>query len=160
MAVQSALDRNAISNLQTLIRLNVDSADGFKAAADHLKSGRVADAFREMSTERSAQAHELQSLVVMNEEEPREEGSLVAAAHRSWMDLRSAFGGGDVAILQEAERGEDAIKGEYEKVMKMKELGSVAETLRRQYAKVKAGHDRVRDLRDACQASGQKNCGA
>jgi uncharacterized protein (TIGR02284 family) len=65
------------------------------------------------------------------------------------MDLRSALGGGDQAILDEAERGEDHIKEKYEAAIK--ELGSCSCTtvLRSQYAAIKAAHDKVRDLRDS-----------
>jgi uncharacterized protein (TIGR02284 family) len=102
-----------------------------------------------MAAERAAQASELQSMVASNAEQPERSGSVSAAAHRAWMDIRSALGGGEHAILSEAERGEDHIKEKYEAALK--ELGSCSctTTLRRQYAAVKASHDAVRDLRDS-----------
>ena len=53
------------------------------------------------------------------------------------------------AVLSEAERGEDAIKARYEDVLKENPGNPVSDVLHRQYASVKAMHDRVRDMRDA-----------
>jgi uncharacterized protein (TIGR02284 family) len=66
------------------------------------------------------------------------------------MDLRSALGGGDHAILSEAERGEDHIKEKYEEALA--DLGACTCTtiLRSQYEGIRAAHDKVRDLRDNC----------
>jgi uncharacterized protein (TIGR02284 family) len=143
------LPEKSIDWLQDLIQLNIDSRDGFKEAADELKGNRLESLFREYSNQRGAQASELQSLVASNAERPETDGSVAAAAHRTWMDLRSALGGGDQAILDEAERGEDHIKEKYEAAIK--DLGSCSCTtvLRSQYAAIKAAHDKVRDLRDS-----------
>jgi uncharacterized protein (TIGR02284 family) len=64
------------------------------------------------------------------------------------MDLRSAFGGGEHAILSEAERGEDHIKAKYEEAIKDLKGCTCVTILGRQYSTVVASHDAVRDLRD------------
>ena len=76
-----------------------------------------------------------------------------AAAHRTWMDIRTALGAGEQAVLSEAERGEDHIKEKYQEALK--DLGSCSctEVLRRQYTAVKAPHDKVRNLRDSYKQS-------
>lgn len=144
------LPEKSIDWLQDLIQLNLDSRDGFAEAADDLKDKNSAleSVFRSLSMERAGQARELQLLVAGNAEEPERSGSMTAAAHRAWMDLRSALGGGVCSVLSEAERGEDHIKDKYEAALA--DLGSCPCTtvLRRQYDAVKAAHDHVRDLRD------------
>jgi uncharacterized protein (TIGR02284 family) len=67
------------------------------------------------------------------------------------MDLRAAFGAGTHAMLSEAERGEDYIKGKYEEILKGTAGSAVTDVLNRQYRAVKIAHDRVRDLRDTYQ---------
>ena len=52
-------------------------------------------------------------------------------------------------VLIEAERGEDHIKEAYEDVLKATAGSAMNDVLQAQYARVKAGHDKVRDLRDA-----------
>jgi uncharacterized protein (TIGR02284 family) len=65
------------------------------------------------------------------------------------MNLKSALGGGEKAILNEAERGEDEAVSAFEKAMKSKLPPDVAQVVQRQYSQVKSAHDRVKALRDS-----------
>jgi len=146
------LSQKSIDWLQSLIQLNIDSRDGFKEAADNLKDPNptLSNRFYQWSSNRDAQANELQTMVASNAETPTSSGSFAAAAHRTWMDIRSALGGGDQAILDEAERGEDQIKSKYEEALR--DMGGAepcCETLRRHLAAVQASHDEVKALRDS-----------
>ena len=147
------LPEKSIKWLQDLIQVNIDSRDGFKEAADNVKGkdGTLVSFFRELSNQRASQAGELQALVASHAEKPTKSGTLSAAAHRTWMDIRTALGGGEQAVLSEAERGEDHVKEKYKEALK--DLGSCSctEILRRQYTAIKASHDKVRDLRDRYQ---------
>ncbi|MGC3968181.1 MAG: PA2169 family four-helix-bundle protein [Pirellulales bacterium] len=150
----SNLPEKSLEWLQDLIEINIDSSKGFAEAADKLqdlkeKDLAVESMFRELSRNRAMQANELQAIVASNAEKPTDSGSVAAAAHRTWMDLRAALGGGEHAVLSEAERGEDAIKAKYEEALQ--DLGSCpcTQVLRKHFTAVKASHDRVRDLRDA-----------
>ena len=51
-------------------------------------------------------------------------------------------------MLVEAERGEDAIKQASETVLRANAGSAMNDVLTRQYATIKSGHDRIRDLRD------------
>jgi uncharacterized protein (TIGR02284 family) len=146
---KTTLTDETISTLQNLIQYNLDSRDGFRHAAENVQQIAVANMFVQLADERDRQAHELQSLVNDNGEAPQRDGSMAAAAHRTWMDIRTALGGGLSAVLSEAERGEDYIKGAYEAALKQKAGSAASDVLHRQYAAVKAAHDRVRDMRDA-----------
>lgn len=153
------LPQTSIDYLQDIIGVNIDSRDGFREAAANLQKNHASylfNLFTKLANERDAQARELQALVSCNAEEPTDSGSIAAAAHRTWMDFRAALGGGEQAILDEAERGEDHIKAKYETALK--DLGSCTctETLRKQYANVVASHDQVRNLRDRCKRG--ENC--
>ncbi|WP_040351638.1 PA2169 family four-helix-bundle protein [Blastopirellula marina] len=147
------LNDKTVAKLQKLIRANIDSYDGFRESADQIDDTQVAALFREMAADRSTLAAELQDYVVWNGEEAAEDGSYAAAIHRTWIDIRSMVSGGDAyAILCEAERGEDKIKEAYEDVLKETAGSAMNDVLQKQYAQVKAGHDRIRDLRDAFKA--------
>lgn len=148
------LPESSLDWLQDLIEINIDSSKGFGEAAEKLgemkqKDRPVEAMFRSLSADRSAQAQELKAIVSANRAKPTDSGSVAAAAHRTWMDLRAALGGGEQALLSEAERGEDQIKAKYEEALK--DLGTCpcTQVLRRHYVAVKASHDKVRDLRDA-----------
>jgi uncharacterized protein (TIGR02284 family) len=144
------LPEKSISWLQDLIQINLDSRDGFKGAAEHLKEkhSTLEAMFRRLASERDSQAKELQTLVTSNAETPQKSGSASAAVHRAWMDLRSAFGGGEHAILSEAERGEDHIKAKYEEAIKDLKGCTCVSVLSRQHSAVVASHDTIRDIRD------------
>ncbi|MFI4877047.1 MAG: PA2169 family four-helix-bundle protein [Blastopirellula sp. JB062] len=153
METKLSLSDTTINKLQKLIRANIDSYDGFRESADQIDDEKVAALFRQMAADRSTLAAELQDYVTWNDEEAAEDGSYAAAIHRTWIDIRGMISGGDAyAILAEAERGEDKIKSAYEDVLKETAGSAMNDILQKQYAQVKAGHDRVRDLRDAYKA--------
>lgn len=153
LETKQTLNDKTISKLQKLIRSNIDSYDGFRESADQIDDPMVAALFREMAADRSTLAAELQDYVTWNGDEAAEDGSYAAAIHRTWIDIRSMLSGGDAyAILCEAERGEDQIKAAYEDVLKETAGSAMNDVLQHQYAQVKAGHDRIRDLRDAFKA--------
>ena len=103
-----------------------------------------------MASERQQFAHTLQKYVEANDEKPQESGSTKGMLHRWWIDIKGAVGADSLhSILAEAERGEDEIKEQYESVIKDTTGNPVNDVLHDQYARVKAGHDRIRDLRDA-----------
>jgi uncharacterized protein (TIGR02284 family) len=84
----------------------------------------------------------------MNSEGPGDSGTVSGAAHRFLMNIRGKLGGGVPVMLIEAERGEDYIKSKYEGALKEHAGSAITDVLNQQYAAVKAGHDRVRELRD------------
>jgi len=152
MALETKADLNesTINKLQKLIRANIDSYNGFHESAEEIDDAKLTVFFKELGDERSAMATELQKFVEFNGEEAEDDGSVAAKTHRIWINIRSKINGGDpYVILIEAERGEDHIKEAYEEVLKETAGSAMNDVLTSQYAKVKAGHDKVRDLRDA-----------
>lgn len=150
METATTLHDETLEKLQELIEINIDSCEGFKEAADSIDNPTVSSLFAELARARAGFAGELQGFVRINHEEPEDSGTMTGTAHRLWLKFRSAINGGDPkVVLIEAEKGEDAIKEKYEDVLKETAGSAVNDILTRQYAKVKAGHDRVRDLRDA-----------
>lgn len=144
------LKDDSIKGIQNLIEINIDSSRGFRDAADKIENGQIANFFRECGTERERFAGELKNIVRVNGKTPEDSGTIKGTAHRWWLDIRGTVTGGDEhAVLAEAERGEDAIKGQYEDTLKETAGSAVNDVLQRQYASVKARHDQIRDMRDA-----------
>ncbi|QEG36914.1 PA2169 family four-helix-bundle protein [Bythopirellula goksoeyrii] len=149
----SNLKPETVSKLQMLHQANIDSAKGFEEAAKDVENAKLAADFRSWSEERSKQAQELASLIEINEGEVDREGSWLGDLHRSYISLKAAITSDDEhAVLAEAERGEDHIKGAYEEVLEQCPGTAVNNTLQHQYANVKKIHDRVLELRDACKS--------
>ena len=81
---------------------------------------------------------------------PETGSSTSGTMHRFWVSLRSSITGmSDHAILDECERGEDVAKQSYEKALAQDLPGDVKRVIERQYAEVKANHDKVRQMRNA-----------
>jgi len=149
METKTDLNSVTLKKLQQLIQINLDSEKGFNEVAHDVENKSIATAFVELGSQRRKNALELKELMTWNGEVPAEDGSYLAAFHRAWISLRELLSGGSTyAILSEAERGEDAIKKAYEDVLVSTAGSAVNDVLTRQYAIVKAGHDRVRGMRD------------
>ncbi len=154
MAIETKhnLDETTVAKLQQLIQVNIDSEEGFTEACKQIEDMSIGALFTELSAQRGQNALALQEFVSWNGKRPTDEGSYAAMFHRTWIDLRAMLNGGDThAILCEAERGEDHIKHAYEDALKSTAGSAMNDVLTRQYANVKAGHDRIRDLRDQYQ---------
>jgi uncharacterized protein (TIGR02284 family) len=106
--------------------------------------------FNEFARQRSQMAVELASHLRGDEAKSSpDSGSISGAAHRGWMNIKSALGGGEQSILNEAERGEDVAVKAYQDALNQPLPADVAQVVRRQYDQVKAAHDRVKAMRDS-----------
>lgn len=145
----AGLDDDAVDQLNDLISLNIDSAKGFAQAAESVDVAAYASLFRDLGRQRQNNADELRREVLADGEEPTDSGSSKGTAHRWWMNLRDKITTSEAYdVLAEAERGEDVIKERYEEVLKSTTDHGLNGVVQRQYTNVKAGHDRIRDLRD------------
>ena len=142
------LNKQTIDKLQDLIKINIDSSNGFKEVADIVDDSSLKSLFNELATTRSNFASELRNYVKLNDEEAQDSGSILAKFHRWWIDARAAVQDDEKVALVEAEKGEDQIKAKYEEVLKEIPGNALNDVIQKQYVEVKAGHDRVRDLRD------------
>jgi uncharacterized protein (TIGR02284 family) len=147
--MSTQISEQAVSTLNDLIETLKDGKNGFEAAASDVKDARVKAVFQEFAQQRSQLATELQSEVRKLGGDPEKSGSASASMHRGWMNIKSALGGGEKSILNEAERGEDVAVKSYEKALSQSLPDDVSGIVRRQYGQVKQAHDRVRELRDS-----------
>src|SRR2546421_5139121 len=137
--------------LNNLIETLKDGQEGFKEAAESVRNPALKSLFSEYSQQRSRFATSLQAEArKLGEEKPETSSSATGALHRGWINLKSAITGGDEhAILAECERGEDSAVEEYKKALDDGLSPSAQELVSRQFAEIKAAHDRIRSLRDA-----------
>lgn len=146
----TASNDDVISTLNGLIETCKDGQDGFKEAAEGVERSDLKSLFYEFSQQRSQFAGELQELVRSIGGDPEKSGSMAAALHRGWINIKSAVTGKDEgAILNECERGEDVAKNAYKDALEEPLPANVLEVVQTQYTAVQAAHDRVKALRDA-----------
>ena len=140
---------DTVEILNDLIETSKDGEKGFAKAATDAKDARLKSMFTEGAGRCRDGAAELQAEVKTLGGDAEKSGSLTAAAHRGWMDVKTAVTSrDDQAILDEVERGEDYAKSRYADALKKDLPSNIRNVLQRQYSGVLANHDRVRTLRN------------
>ena len=147
--------KEIISVLDELIETLRDGQQGFRQAAESVSDPKLKSLFRDYSDQRSRFVTALQTEArKFGEKEPDNGSSAAGALHRGWINLKAAVTGGDEdAILDECERAEDSAVEEFHKAAEDDLPPALQEVILRQYAEIKAAHDRIRDLRDAVKMS-------
>ncbi len=140
----------AVSTLNSLIETTLDSANGYKEAAENANNPQFKTMFADRATRRRQLVTELQAEVRTLGGQPEDDQSLLGKLHNKFVDLKDALTGGrdDKAVITEVERGEDFIKAKFEKASNDASLPQSARDLvNRAYGQVKADHDEVSRLK-------------
>ena len=141
--------------VNSLIETTIDSVDGYREAAKETQNQTLRTLFDRRAGERQTSVAALQAYVVSQGGKPEDDGTVLAKAHRVFVDLRSAMSKGDEAVVKEVERGEDHIKHKYEDAVKDVELTpSARDVIDKAYASVKQGHDEMSRLKHGFEALG------
>ena len=102
---------NALSKLYTRL---IDSRDGYRESAERADSPYVKGVLADMAEKRTRDAAELRSHLARMGHDLGEDGSILAAAHRTFLGLKDAVTGqGDDAIMAEIVRGEESLHDAY-----------------------------------------------
>ena len=138
-----------IRTLIGLIATTIDSVDGYRTSASDVENPRFAELFTARASERSSVAEQLRGEVKRLGGNPEDDGTLLAAGHRAFVNLKATVTGrDDQAIVNEVERGEDHIKAKFEDALKDDSLSPSCRTVvETAYGSVKSGHDEMRDLK-------------
>ncbi len=138
-----------ISTLNGLIATTIDSVDGYRTSAEAVESPRFAELFNARASERASVAEQLRGEVRRLGGNPEDDGTLLAGAHRAFVNLKAAVvARDDKAVVAEVERGEDHIKAKYEEALKDDELSPECRSLVEvAYGSVRSGHDEMRNLK-------------
>jgi len=147
-------ESNPVSVVENLIEICKDGENGYRDAAEHVKRADLRTYFNEQRVERARFAQELQQeLSRLGKPDKKVSGSVGGAMRRAWLDTKANLGGGDKAILESVEAGEDTAKDTYQKALAGTLPATVIEMIRRQASSVQLAHDRIRMLRDQARAA-------
>jgi len=136
--------------LNGLIETTLDSADGYREAGKETDNARYREVFNQRSSERQRVAGDLQGAVRSLGGEPEDDGSILAKAHRAFLDVKHSLLRDEQAVVNSVENGEDHIKAKFERALEDSDVSATTkETIRRAYDSVKSGHDQMRDLKHA-----------
>jgi uncharacterized protein (TIGR02284 family) len=152
------MDTNKVtSTLNDLIETCRDGQNGFKEAAENVKSPDLRTFLNQLATERAQFVSELQLEVRKLGGDPQKSGSTTAAMHRVWMDIKGTLTGkDDHSILSECERGEDSAVDSYKDAIKLGLPTNIQNLVERQFQSIKLTHDRVKQMRDSKAAASRR----
>jgi uncharacterized protein (TIGR02284 family) len=142
-----------IDVLNDLIKINNDRFAGFEKAAENLEEDDrdLRTVFNKLAGESRENAAALAEKARQFNGEAEEGISVSGSLHRAWLEVKSAFTGNDLeSILNECERGEDAIKAAYRSALNdSNELPyEIFQLISSQQQRIIEGHDLIKSLRD------------
>ncbi|MEC3949412.1 PA2169 family four-helix-bundle protein [Sphingobium sp. HWE2-09] len=142
-----------ISTLNGLIATTLDSVDGYTEAAKDSENSRFTPLFTSRAAERRQVVANLQQQVRSLGGNPEDDGTILAGAHRMFLNLKATLTGrDDKAIINEVEAGEDHIKAKFEDAIADRDLSpAVRAVVEQNYVSVKEGHDEMRDIKHSMQ---------
>jgi uncharacterized protein (TIGR02284 family) len=143
-------NKKIVSTLNDLIETCRDGLNGFKEAAENVKSPDLKTLLTQISNERAKCVQELQLEVRKLGGEAEKSGSTAGALHRVWMDVKGTLTGkDDHTILVECERGEDSAVGAYKDAIKLGLPPNILTIVQQQYETIQRDHDRIKQMRDS-----------
>lgn len=143
-------NEKTLSTLNDLVEICKDGQLGFRTAAGDAKDAELARIFTEFTAQRTTFVGELQDQIRALGGDPEKGGSVSGALHRGWIDMKSAIASNEPhAVLSECERGEDAAVKAYREALEENLDPITRGIISRQYASVRAAHDRIKQLRDS-----------
>jgi len=136
--------------LLDVIQVLQDSQKGFATIGEHLTEDTVKRFFLAESLKRAGFRAELENeLHRAGMHDVSETGTVSGTLHRAWGELKSKLGGGDHALLETAEQGEDEAKKAYKDALEQELPLPIRQLLAEQQSHVLVAHDFVKTHRDA-----------
>lgn len=116
--------KEAVKTLEGLISILEDGKLGYTNAAEHVENPAMKTDFLEYARERALFIVELQDEInKLGKSTDTSGGGPLGALHRTWIDIKSSFTGGDTeAIINACITGEEAAIEKYKKALDENEL--------------------------------------
>ncbi len=116
--------KETVSTLEGLISILEDGKLGYTNAAEHVESPAIKTDFLEYARERALFIVELQDEINrLGKSTDTSGGGPLGALHRTWIDIKSSFTGGDTeAIINACITGEEAAIEKYKMALEKNEL--------------------------------------
>lgn len=150
--MQSTND-HAVTVLNGLIETTMDSSLGYRDAAEAATSTGLKTLFLDRSHERKEISVEFQNEVRKLGGEPEDEGTMLASAQRMFVGLKHAVVGNDLSVVSAVEAGEDYVKAQLQAALDGDDLPISTRTVVTDvFGRIKADHDKMRDLKHAEEA--------
>ncbi len=155
MSTTGTADRSDVVDvLNDLIETCKDGEYGFRQCAEHAKMADMKSTLSARANDCASGAAELQRLVAAYGGQAETGGTAGGAMHRGWVSVRTALTSkDDLAVLEEAERGEDAALKKYRDAASKNLPADVQAVVQKQLQGTQRNHDQIKMLRDRLKAA-------
>jgi uncharacterized protein (TIGR02284 family) len=139
------------STLKEVIGVLIDGEEGFQKIGHDLKDETLKRYFLAESLKRARFKGDLEDVLIKAgvHDAFKEKGTVAGSIHRTWGEIKQAFGGDDHTLLATAEGGEDTAKKTYAEALKKDLPLPVHQLLSEQAAHIQTSHDYVKAARDS-----------
>ena len=140
---------HAVKALNSLIETTLDSANGYRHAAEGVDNPEFKAMFAERAGKREELSRRLQQEVRSFGGEPEDDQSLLGRIHNKFAEVRGdLMGRDDKGVIDEVERGEDVIKAKFEAATRDDDLPpTLRQFVTTEFASIKADHDTISQLK-------------
>jgi len=145
-------NQEIVDCLNNLVQINNDRIQGYLTASQETDQDDLKSVFSEMMTTSQECRRELVQEITKLGGTPIEGTTVSGKLYRVWMDIKAALTSKDrKAILNSCEFGEDAAVKTYQAELDSDALKGTEylQIVQQQYSKIKSGHDKIKQLRDA-----------
>ena len=144
--------KKTIDTLNKLVEINNDRTEGYKMALTETKEADLKKIFTQFIMTSQTCKTELDDTILRLGGTPTEGTKTTGKLFRLWMGTKAALTSNDrEAILNSCEAGEDVAVSVYKDVLKndLENLTATEKTyIDKQFALIKADHDKVKKMRD------------
>ncbi|HRW05503.1 MAG TPA: PA2169 family four-helix-bundle protein [Caldilineaceae bacterium] len=137
--------------IETLISLNIDSANAYETATELLESEQYREICRTYSEQHKGFADELRTVIGQYGGSASDDESFRGLMQDAWMNLRNLVDDDDTAVIVECDRTTEHVVNVYFDIIEGELPDEVKQLVRKQFAELKGEHERIHRLAAALQ---------
>ena len=119
--------------LNDILESLIDSTDGYEKAAEIAERDTFKNFFTRRAASRRAMAATVRNEITKMGGTPDADGTILASAHRVFMNIRAAVQDSDEAAIEAVETGEKHLRTKFEKALEHEELSVASKTMLRNF---------------------------
>ena len=136
--------------LNDVLETLIDSADGYEKAAELAERSTFKEFFTRRAASRRGMVAAIRQEITQLGGTPESDGTILASAHRAFMNLRTVVQDNDEAVIEAVENGEEYLRRKFDAALDEDDLSASAKALLRNFqGELKADGRLIDHLEDA-----------
>jgi len=143
-------NKTSTERLNNILETLIDSADGYEKAAELADRDAFKNFFTRRAASRRAMVDAVRNEITQLGGKPEADGTILASAHRVFMNLSAAVRDNDEATIEAVDTGEEYLRTKFRQALENEERSPSAKTLLRNFkGELKADGRLIDHLEDA-----------